>query len=65
MLVLSRKIDEKIRVGKPPNEVTVMVVYLRGDRVGLGIEAQPEVPIIREELLDTPANVLTDRLQEV
>jgi carbon storage regulator len=47
MLVLSRKIDEKIVIG---DEVVVRVIEIRGDKVRLGIEAPPDVEIDREEV---------------
>ena len=48
MLVLSRRPDEKIFF--PGINITVQVVEVRGGRVRLGIEAPPEVTILREEL---------------
>ncbi len=47
MLVLSRKTDELIRIG---DDVTIMVVDIRGDKVRLGIDAPKEVPVHREEI---------------
>jgi len=47
MLVLSRKKGQRVVVG---NQVEVVVLEVRGDRVKLGFEAPPEVPIHREEL---------------
>ena len=47
MLVLSRKVGQRIRIG---NEVTVTVVRITGGGVRLGIEAPAELSIIREEL---------------
>ena len=47
MLVLSRKVGERIRIG---DEVTVTVVRITGGGVRLGIEAPAELSIIREEL---------------
>ena len=47
MLVLSRKKDEAIRIG---DIVQVMVVEVQRDKVKLGIEAPPEVPVHREEI---------------
>ena len=47
MLVLSRKVGERILVG---DHVTVTVVRITGGGVRLGIEAPPEMPVIREEL---------------
>lgn len=47
MLVLSRKKDEKIRIG---DEVTITVIEIRGDKVRLGIEAPKDVVVHREEI---------------
>jgi carbon storage regulator len=47
MLVLSRKIGEKLVIG---DNITVVVSRLAGNRVTLGIEAPPEVRIVRGEL---------------
>ena len=48
MLILSRKVNEVIRIG----EIKLMVVQIRGDKVRLGIEAPKEVPVHREEVYD-------------
>lgn len=48
MLVLSRKLNEKIKIG---NDITVTVVQLLEDRVRLGIEAPATVKVLRGELL--------------
>jgi carbon storage regulator len=47
MLVLSRKIGEKLVIG---DNITVVVSRVAGNRVMLGIEAPQEVRIIRGEL---------------
>jgi len=47
MLVLSRKIGEKLVIG---DNVTVVVSRVAGNRVTLGIEAPTDVRIIRGEL---------------
>lgn len=47
MLVLSRKATERIRLG---DNIVVTVVRVSGDRVRLGIEAPPEVLVLRDEL---------------
>jgi carbon storage regulator CsrA len=52
MLVLSRKIGEKLIVG---DNITVVVSRISGNRVTIGIEAPPEVRIVRGELSDHPA----------
>lgn len=48
MLVLTRKIEQKIRIGK---DIVITVLKVSGDQVSLGIEAPKEVSILREELL--------------
>ena len=47
MLVLSRKQNERIRVG---DSVVVTVVRVSGDKVRIGIEAPPNVRVLRDEL---------------
>jgi carbon storage regulator len=47
MLILSRKVGERIVIGK---DITVVVNRVAGDRVTLGLEAPPEVHILRGEL---------------
>ncbi len=47
MLVLSRKIGERILIG---DQITVTVVRITGGGVRLGIEAPSEMAVIREEL---------------
>ena len=47
MLVLSRKVGERIVVG---NGVTVVVLAVHGRQIRLGIEAPKDVSIRREEL---------------
>jgi carbon storage regulator len=47
MLVLSRKVGERIRIG---DGVTITVVRITSSGVRLGIEAPVELPVVREEL---------------
>ena len=47
MLVLSRKMGEKILIG---DQISVAVVRIAPGVVRIGIEAPPGVPIVREEL---------------
>ncbi len=49
MLVLSRQKDESIIIG---DDIRVMVVDVRGDRVRLGITAPRGVPVHREEVYE-------------
>ncbi len=48
MLVLSRKLGEKIIIGE---NITITVVDIDRGKIRLGIEAPREVPIFRQELL--------------
>ena len=52
MLVLSRKKDERIVIN---NDITIVVVEIRGDKVRLGVEAPKEVPVHRREVYDAIA----------
>ncbi|MDO8512320.1 MAG: carbon storage regulator CsrA [bacterium] len=47
MLVLSRKKNESIVIN---NDITIVVVEIRGDKVRLGVEAPKEVPVHRMEV---------------
>ena len=47
MLVLSRRQSERIRLG---DSIVVTIVRVSGDKVRLGIEAPPDVLILRDEL---------------
>lgn len=49
MLVLTRKIGEKIVIG---NSVVIEVLKAQGGRVRLGIDAPHEICIYREEIRD-------------
>jgi carbon storage regulator len=49
MLVLSRKLGEKVVIGPG---ITITVVETAGNRVRLGIEAPPHVRILRGELAE-------------
>lgn len=47
MLVLSRKVGEKILIG---DSISVTVVRISGGGVRIGIEAPADLPVVREEL---------------
>jgi carbon storage regulator len=49
MLVLSRKKNESIVIN---DDITIVVVEIRGDKVRLGIEAPKAVPVHRREVFD-------------
>jgi carbon storage regulator len=47
MLVLSRKETERIKLG---DSIVITVVRISGDKVRLGIDAPPNVIVLRHEL---------------
>jgi carbon storage regulator len=49
MLVLSRKINERILIG---DHIVITVVEVNGDRVKLGITAPDDVQILRDNAKD-------------
>ena len=49
MLVLSRKLGEKVHIG---SGITITVVEVKGNKIRLGIDAPDHVPIFRAELND-------------
>ena len=49
MLVLSRQRDESIMIG---DDVEIVIVDVRGDKVRLGITAPKSIPVHRREVYD-------------
>jgi carbon storage regulator len=47
MLVLTRKIGEKITIG---NDITLTVIAIKGTQIRLGIEAPKDVIVDRNEI---------------
>ena len=47
MLVLSRKVNERLLIG---DDIEVVIVSIQGDKVQLGIEAPKGVRVDREEI---------------
>lgn len=62
MLVLSRKQNERIRVG---DSVVVTVVRVSGDKVRIGIEAPATVRVLRDELDESLGDVTMDASAEL
>ncbi len=54
MLVLSRRERQRIKLG---DSIVVTVVRVSGDKVRLGIEAPPNVLVLRDELEPFPLEV--------
>lgn len=49
MLVLSRKPNERIKIGE---DIWVTVIEVRGDKVRIGVEAPTDVEVHREEIVE-------------
>jgi len=49
MLVLSRKLNEIIRIG---DDIKVVLVELRSDHARIGIEAPKKLPVHRQEVYE-------------
>ena len=57
MLVLSRQRDESIMIG---DDVEIIIVDVRGDKVRLGITAPRSIPVHRREIYDAIQREKTD-----
>ena len=53
MLILSRKIDEKIKIG---NDITITLIDVHGDQVKIGVEAPKHVKVFRQEVYNAIQN---------
>ena len=49
MLILSRKINEKIMIG---DDISVSIIEIRGDQVRIGVDAPKTVKVFRREVFD-------------
>jgi len=49
MLILSRKINEKVVIG---DDITVSIIEVRGDQVRIGIDAPKKIKVFRQEVFD-------------
>jgi carbon storage regulator len=49
MLILSRKVNEKIMIGE---DISVSIIEVRGDQVRLGVDAPKTVKVFRQEVFD-------------
>ncbi len=55
MLVLTRKVDEKIKIG---DNIVVSILSVEGGGVKIGIDAPREVTILRMEVLEQRVSIL-------
>jgi carbon storage regulator len=49
MLILSRKINEKIMIGE---DISISIIEIRGDQVRIGVDAPKMVKVFRQEVFD-------------
>ena len=50
MLILSRKVDEKIKIW---NEISISIIEIHGDQVKIGVEAPKNVKVYRQEVFNS------------
>jgi carbon storage regulator len=53
MLVLSRKVNERIQIG---DDITITIVRLSPGSVRIGIEAPPSMAILRDDISEGPVS---------
>ena len=49
MLILSRKVDEKIKIGY---DISIQIIGISGDQVKIGVDAPKTVKVFRQEVYD-------------
>ena len=49
MLILSRKINEKIMIG---DDISISIIEIRGDQVRIGVDAPKSIKVFRQEVFD-------------
>ncbi len=60
MLVLTRRVGERIQVG---DEVVITVVRIADGSVRIGVDAPPQVTVLRSELNADPKLPLSERFK--
>ncbi|QTD41183.1 carbon storage regulator CsrA [Sporosarcina sp. Te-1] len=59
MLVLSRKVNETIKIG---DEIEIRIIEVKGDTIRIGIEAPKNVEILRGELVQSISETNTEAI---
>jgi len=49
MLILSRKVNEKIMIG---DDISISIIDIRGDQIRIGVDAPKSVKVFRQEVFD-------------
>ena len=49
MLILTRRVGERLMIG---DDITVVILGVKGNQVRIGIDAPKSTPIFREEVID-------------
>lgn len=60
MLTLTRKVGESIKIG---NDIEIVVKEIRRNQVRIGIIAPREVPVFREEVLESAQESMQARAE--
>jgi carbon storage regulator len=53
MLILSRKMNEKIMIGE---DISLTIIEIRGDQVKVGVDAPKSVKVFRKEVYEAIQN---------
>ena len=62
MLVLTRRVDESIRIG---DNIRITVVKIKGtQQICVGIDAPGDVPVLREELISNQELMMSSKVAE-
>ncbi|MDR1302372.1 MAG: carbon storage regulator CsrA [Treponema sp.] len=50
MLILSRKVNEKIMIG---DDISISIIEIQGDHIRIGVDAPKTVKVFRQEVFDS------------
>ncbi|MDR3114150.1 MAG: carbon storage regulator CsrA [Treponema sp.] len=50
MLILSRKINEKIMIGE---DISISIIEIQGEHIRIGVDAPKSVKVFRQEVFDS------------